>query len=100
MPSRHFRGKQAFNGFLASGFSSTKGSAMHALYSTPLRRVFLTSPEKGARTLVFLAEGTPGEDYPTGEYYERCKVARPNRQAADGALALGLWNRSVAILES
>ena len=87
-------------GNVASGFSSTKGSAMHALYSTPLRRLFLTSPEKGARTLVFLAEGTPGEDYPTGKYYERCKVARPNRQAADGALALGLWNRSVAMLES
>lgn len=87
-------------GNIASGFSSTKGSAMHALYATPLRRLFLTSPEKGARTLVFLAEGTPGEDYPTGKYYERCKVARPNRQAADGALALGLWNRSVAMLES
>lgn len=87
-------------GNIASSFSSAKGSAMHAVYQTPLRHLFLTSPEKGARTLVFLAEGTPGEDYPTGKYYVRRKVARPNGQARDGALALGLWNRSVAMLES
>ncbi|MBO0906910.1 SDR family NAD(P)-dependent oxidoreductase [Arthrobacter sunyaminii] len=87
-------------GNVASGFSGVRGSAMHALYQTRLGKLFLTSPEKGARTLVFLAEGTPGEDYPTGKYFERCKVARPNRQARDGALALGLWNRSVAMIES
>ncbi|MET4059529.1 NAD(P)-dependent dehydrogenase (short-subunit alcohol dehydrogenase family) [Arthrobacter sp. UYP6] len=87
-------------GTVASGFSSAPGSAMHVVYSTPLRHLFLTSPKKGARTLVFLAGGTPGADYPTGKYFERCKVARPHRQAADGALALGLWNRSVAMLES
>ena len=86
-------------GTVASSFSSAPGSAMHVVYSTPLRHLFLTSTKKGARTLVFLAEGTPGTDYPTGKYFERCKVARPNRLAADGALALGLWNRSVAMLE-
>ena len=87
-------------GTVASSFSSAPGSAMHVVYSTPLRHLFLTSPEKGARTLVFLAKGNPGTDYPTGKYFERSKVARPNRQADDGALALGLWNRSVAMLES
>ena len=86
-------------GVVASSFSNAQGTAMRAAYATPLR-FFLTSPEKGARTLVFLAEGTPGEDYPTGKYFERCKVARPNKQAGDALLALDLWNRSVAMLES
>ena len=86
-------------GVIGSGFSSAEGSAMRSLYQAPLVRRLLPSPEKGARTLLFLARGTPGQDYPTGRYYERCKVARANRQAGDAALALGLWNRSVAMLE-
>lgn len=86
-------------GVVASSFSAAKGSAMRAAYQTPLR-FLLTSPEKGARTLLFLAEGTPGEDYPTGRYFARSKVARPNKQAGDAALALELWNRSVSLLES
>ena len=87
-------------GVIGSGFSSAEGSAMRSLYQAPIVRRLLPSPEKGARTLLFLAEGTPGEDYPTGRYFERCKVARTNRQAGDAALALGLWNRSVAMLDS
>lgn len=87
-------------GVIGSGFSSADGAAMRAVYQAPLVRRLLPSPEKGARTLLFLAEGTPGEDYPTGKYFERCKVARPNKQAGDAALALGLWNRSVAMLGS
>ncbi|MDK1327606.1 SDR family NAD(P)-dependent oxidoreductase [Arthrobacter sp. zg-Y1143] len=86
-------------GVIGSSFSSSEGSAMRSLYQAPFVRRLLPTPEKGARTLLFLAEGTPGEDYPTGRYFERCKVARPNKQAGDAALALGLWNRSVAMLE-
>ncbi|MCC3271667.1 SDR family NAD(P)-dependent oxidoreductase [Arthrobacter zhangbolii] len=87
-------------GVIGSSFSSAEGSAMRSLYQAPLVRRLLPTPEKGARTLLFLARGTPGEDYPTGKYFERCKVARPNKQAGDAALALGLWNRSVAMLDS
>lgn len=85
-------------GVIASGFSSAEGSAMRSVYQGILGR-FLQSPEKGAQTLVFLAEGTPGADYPTGRYFVRSKPARANRLAGDHALALDLWNRSVAMLE-
>ncbi|MCC3301605.1 SDR family NAD(P)-dependent oxidoreductase [Arthrobacter sp. zg-Y895] len=85
-------------GVIGSSFSSAEGSAMRAVYQSPLLRRLLPTPEKGARTLVFLAEGTPGTDYPTGKYFVRSKVAKPNKQAGDAALALGLWNRSVAML--
>ncbi|MCC9145253.1 MULTISPECIES: SDR family NAD(P)-dependent oxidoreductase [unclassified Arthrobacter] len=85
-------------GVIGSSFSNAEGSAMRAVYQSPLLRRLLPTPEKGARTLVFLAEGTPGTDYPTGKYFVRSKVAKPNKQAGDAALALGLWNRSVAML--
>ncbi|WP_104160899.1 SDR family NAD(P)-dependent oxidoreductase [Arthrobacter sp. ZGTC212] len=85
-------------GLVATNFLREHGVAPGAGHS-PLRHLVLT-PDKGARTLVYLAGAVPGQDYATGEYYRRCKVARPNRQARDGALALGLWNRSVAMLES
>ena len=85
-------------GVIASNFSGAAGTAMHVVYHTPLRR-FLGTPEKGARTLVFLADGTPGVDYPTGRYFVNRRPARPNRQAASGTVDLALWNRTVAMLE-
>ncbi|MCC9197598.1 SDR family NAD(P)-dependent oxidoreductase [Arthrobacter sp. zg-Y820] len=85
-------------GLVGSAFLSTQSPLIRAAYRSPVRRLART-PEAGARTLVYLAEGTPGEDYPTGKYFRRNKVARPNRQTGDGVLALGLWNRSAAMLE-
>lgn len=85
-------------GPVGSSFLSTQSALIRAAYRSPLRRLVRT-PDAGARTLVYLAEGSPGEDYPTGRYFQRNKVARPNRQARDGVLALRLWNRSVAMLE-
>ena len=86
-------------GVVGSSFSSAEGTAMRAVYQSFLGRFVLQSPEKGAQTLVFLAEGTPGDDYPTGRYFVRSKPARANRLAGDHVLALDLWNRSVAMLE-
>ncbi|MGW9403713.1 SDR family NAD(P)-dependent oxidoreductase [Arthrobacter sp. NPDC055585] len=86
-------------GVIGSSFSSAEGSAMRAVYTSFLGRFVLQSPEKGAQTLVFLAEGTPGADYPTGKYFVRSKPARANKLAGDHLLALDLWNRSVAMLE-
>lgn len=86
-------------GVIGSSFSSAEGSAMRAVYTSFLGRFVLQTPEKGAQTLVFLAEGTPGADYPTGKYFVRSKPARTNKLAGDHALALDLWNRSVAMLE-
>lgn len=58
------------------------------------------SPETGADTLVFLAEGTAGADFPSGEYFVKRKVARANKRAYDAGLARQLWDRSVAMTES
>lgn len=84
-------------GLVGSSFLNGQGAVLRAAFRSPLRRLVPT-PETGARTLVYLAEGIPGEDYETGKYYRRNKVVRANRQADDGVLALQLWNRSVAML--
>jgi NAD(P)-dependent dehydrogenase (short-subunit alcohol dehydrogenase family) len=63
------------------------------------RRALFSTPEQAADQLVWLAEGTPGADWQSGAYYFRRKAAEPrNPQAADAALALGLWERSEAMV--
>ncbi len=83
-------------GNVRTSFASDTTSLMRLVYRTPLRHVAgLITPEKGAEPLVQLVEGTPGTDWISGEYYERGRPARTNRQAADPVLAARLWSASV-----
>lgn len=86
-------------GAIATNFSAERGSGMAGLYRWRLRDLVLASPERGARTLVHLAEGEPGIDYPTGRYFTNAKPARANRLADDADLARELWDRSAAMLD-
>lgn len=85
-------------GVIASSFSAAPGSAMRAVYASRFAGLFLAPVEKGADTLVFLAEKTPGVDYPTGEYFVDREPAKPAKRALDAGLARELWDRSVAML--
>lgn len=85
-------------GVIASSFSGAPGSAMRALYASRLAGLFLAPVEKGADTLVHLAERMPGVDYPTGEYFVGREVARTSRRARDPELAAELWRRSEEML--
>ncbi|MGO3884680.1 MAG: SDR family NAD(P)-dependent oxidoreductase [Mycetocola sp.] len=85
-------------GVIATGFSSDRSSPMYLIYQTPLRHLFLTSPERGAATLVHLAEGAPGVDYPTGEYFAKRRTAKRNPQGYDAELARALWDESERML--
>lgn len=80
-------------GGVATNFSAGSTSLMRFAYAGPLRRLMLT-PTQGADTLIWLAIGTPGIDWTSGEYYVRRKIARANRQAHDEELAAQLWQRS------
>lgn len=54
-----------------------------------------TPPENGADQLVRLAEGMPGQDWESGEFYVKRKAGtRLNRLALDAepARALGEWS--------
>ncbi len=67
------------------------------LYRTPLRRVFLISPEKGAAPLVSLASRDDIDEY-DGVYFDRHQPhGATSSQANDPALARALWERSAQL---
>lgn len=86
-------------GVVSSNFANEVGGLSALIYRNPLSRLLLTSPEKAAGQLTWLAEGKPGVDWQSGVYYEKRKPAkRMNPQAHDAELARWLWERSEAML--
>lgn len=86
-----------YPGNIATNFGSETTSALMKFLATNRisRAVLLTTPEKGADQLVWLAEGRPGVDWESGEYYVKRKTgARLNAMASDADLARALWERS------
>jgi len=59
---------------------------------------FFMSPERGARTSIFLATD-PSVAGVTGTYFDRCKPHRHNPIADDVAIQQQLWNESMAALK-
>jgi len=86
-------------GTVRTNFASDTTSLMRLMYQSPLARLAgLISSEKGAEPLVWLAEGTAGRDWESGEYYEKQKPAKTNPQAADAELAARLWEASAELV--
>jgi len=84
-------------GVVASNFAKSMGFSIWGLAFNPLTRLFMSTPEKGAAQLVWLATSTPGQDWESGTYYERFQPVRLKR-AEDAALARKLWESSEALL--
>ena len=51
---------------------------------------FFLSPEKGARTSVYLAS-SPEVEGVSGQYFVKCKPKQPGRRAQDPEAARRLW---------
>ena len=85
-------------GVVATNFSAGSTTVMRHLYQTLLSKLLLT-PEKGADTMVWLANGTAGRDWMSGEFYTKRKVSKANPQAYDAELAARLWDRSAELVE-
>lgn len=82
-------------GVVGSNFGSTSTWSTRLFYSLPfLKSRFLLSPERGADTLVWLAEGTPGTTWQSGDFYDRRRPVPVPPQAADDDLARRLWEDS------
>jgi NAD(P)-dependent dehydrogenase (short-subunit alcohol dehydrogenase family) len=98
----HSRGLSAaafHPGAIATSFGSDATNFVRFVYGSAVGKLFLQSPDRGARQLVWLAEGTPGTDWQSGAYYEKARPARRNNpQAADADLARGLWDRSAELV--
>ena len=86
-------------GTVQTNFASDSSSIMRLVYRTPLRRLLLIGPDKGGATLRWFIEGTPGETWISGAYYdERVLTSRVNPQVRDAALAGALWQRSAELV--
>ena len=82
-------------GVVRTGFGKNENGIWRVL--TTLAGPFFRSPERGARSLVWLAlsqEAAPLD----GEYVQDEKVLAPSAQAQDDVLAAGLWERSAQLV--
>jgi NAD(P)-dependent dehydrogenase (short-subunit alcohol dehydrogenase family) len=82
-------------GVVRTGFGKNDGGLWKIL--TTLGGPFFRSPERGARSLVWLATSEAGGRL-SGEYVEDEKVAQPSEAARDPQLAHQLWERSAALV--
>ncbi len=82
-------------GVVRTGFGKNEGGIWKVL--TTLAGPFFRSPERGARSLVWLSL-SPEAAALTGAYVQDEKVLEPTRQAQNEALAAGLWERSAELV--
>jgi retinol dehydrogenase 12 len=81
-------------GVVRTGFGKNENGIWRAL--TTLGAPFFRSPQRGARSLVWLSMSDQAADL-TGEYVQDEKVLAPSAQAQDDTLAEGLWERSAQL---
>jgi NAD(P)-dependent dehydrogenase (short-subunit alcohol dehydrogenase family) len=82
-------------GVVRTGFGKNDNGVWKVL--TTLGAPFFRSPERGARSLVWLALSDEAAPL-TGEYIEDEKVVAPSAQAQDDTLAHGLWELSAQLV--
>jgi NAD(P)-dependent dehydrogenase (short-subunit alcohol dehydrogenase family) len=82
-------------GTVRTGFGKNENGIWKVL--TTLAGPFFRSPERGARSLVWLATSEEAETL-NGEFVVDEKVRAPSAQAQDDALAGGLWERSAQLV--
>ena len=82
-------------GVVRTGFGKNENGIWKVL--TTIGGPFLRSPERGARSLVWLATSAEG-GHLTGEYVENETVSEPSVAAQDPDFARGLWERSAALV--
>ncbi|HUN78688.1 MAG TPA: SDR family NAD(P)-dependent oxidoreductase [Solirubrobacteraceae bacterium] len=82
-------------GVVRTGFGKNENGIWRVL--TTLGGPFFRSPERGARSLVWLALSPQGGQL-DGEYVEDERVVAPSAAAQDDELARGLWERSAELV--
>ncbi len=79
-------------GFVNTNFGSTM-SGIPAFFIGIISRLFATSPEKGAETIIYLA-ASPEVEGVTGNYFVEKKATRSAPESYDEAVAKRLWEVS------
>jgi NAD(P)-dependent dehydrogenase (short-subunit alcohol dehydrogenase family) len=78
-------------GFVRTNLGQRGGGVFGGLVR--LAMLFAGPPERGARTIVYLA-GSPEVAQVTGGYFADCRPATPSAQAQDDSAAARLWNET------
>lgn len=79
-------------GVVRTGIFRDAPALLRGVLST-IGRLFLLSPEQGARTSLYLASSSDVAGH-SGGYYIRCKPAQPSAAALDDGAAERLWEAS------
>jgi NAD(P)-dependent dehydrogenase (short-subunit alcohol dehydrogenase family) len=82
-------------GVVRTGFAKNENGIWRVIAT--LGAPFLRSPERGARSLVWLALSDDAADL-TGDYIEDERVVVPSDQARDDNLARSLWEQSARLV--
>jgi NAD(P)-dependent dehydrogenase (short-subunit alcohol dehydrogenase family) len=78
-------------GVVSTGFGKNNTGLMRA--AVTLGGPFLLSPEKGARTSVYLVT-SPEVEGVSGKYFDKCKAVASNKESYDTQVARRLWDIS------
>jgi NAD(P)-dependent dehydrogenase (short-subunit alcohol dehydrogenase family) len=78
-------------GFVATRFGDNSGGSFSVMVR--IAKNFAISPEKGAETIVYLAASDEVASV-SGEYFYKCRPARPTKEAQDDQAARRLWEES------
>ena len=80
-------------GVVATGFARDGDTSGVLAFGIKLIKPFVLTPEKGARTSVYLASSPDVADV-SGRYFVKCKEAEPTAAARDPEAAARLWAAS------
>jgi retinol dehydrogenase 12 len=80
-------------GFVGSNFAREGDLGILGSVGMVALRPFALSSAKGARTSIYLAS-SPDVDGVTGQYFYKCRVAKPSNAALDDPAAARLWEVS------
>lgn len=83
-------------GVIASRFGHNSTGFMNLMMRLG-NKLVMSSPEKGARTSIYLAT-SPEVEGVSGKYFSNCRVKEPNRLSQDLEAAKKLWQISEALL--
>lgn len=78
-------------GLVSSAFGTQARGATRWFYTSPLAKRIMLTPEQGADTLVWLAQGSPPRDWAPGMYYVDRLPAAMSKLALDDTLADAFW---------
>lgn len=79
-------------GVVRTNFASESTRFVRFCYHSPLKYLFTISPERSAKRLIRLAEGTPNEDFVPGEVYSKEKPMKLKFRDPNGVAAKALWD--------